>query len=135
MCTTVDKKTWNMKCISDARNQLFGIATLMIVFFHSSIIIPPSFGILAFIKEMGNLGVDVFLFLSAVGLYYSFSKSENIKEFYAKRMLRILPSLFIVSIIWFSMSGTSGLKSYFSNVFLISFFTQGSRYMWFLFCL
>ena len=72
---------YNLKNISNSRSFLFGIATLMILFFHSTIEIPGSnwfLKIIGFIKQFGNTGVDIFLFLSAVGLYFSLKKDSNV---------------------------------------------------------
>lgn len=125
------KRQWDLYSISAARNVLFGLSTLIILFFHSSILIPESLPVLNFIQETGNIGVDIFLFLSAVGLYFSFSKKECVADFYKRRMLRILPPLLLFTIIWFAFEGTVGLKAYLSNVFMLSFITQGTRIVWF----
>lgn len=125
------KRQWDLYSISAARNVLFGLSTLIILFFHSSILIPESLPVLNFIQETGNIGVDIFLFLSAVGLYFSFSKKECVADFYKRRMLRILPPLLLFTIIWFAFEGTGGLKAYLSNVFMLSFITQGTRIVWF----
>ena len=37
----------------------------------------------------GYLGVDIFLFLSGIGCYYSLSKNESISKWYKKRFVRI----------------------------------------------
>ena len=39
---------------------------------------------------IGSSGVDIFLLLSGLGLYYSFSKNNSIKDFYSKRLKRVL---------------------------------------------
>lgn len=39
----------------------------------------------------GNVGVDVFFFLSAYGLCFSLNKSDNIAQFYKKRIKRLFP--------------------------------------------
>lgn len=105
------KRQWDLYSISAARNVLFGLSTLIILFFHSSILIPESLPVLNFIQETGNIGVDIFLFLSAVGLYFSFSKKECVAIFTNGRMLRILPPLLLFTIIWFAFEGTRWIKS------------------------
>ena len=51
-------------------------------------------GILSF----GDIGVELFFLLSGIGLFYSLNKNGNIKSFYIKRVLRILPTYFVVVI-------------------------------------
>ena len=34
------------------------------------------------IFRRGNVGVDIFLLLSGIGLYYSYRKDDNIRRFY-----------------------------------------------------
>ena len=127
----MDNRKLDLYSISSTRNILFGFSTLIIMFFHSTIQIPDRLPVLHFMKETGNIGVDIFLFLSAVGLYFSFSKKECVSDFYKRRMLRVLPSLFLFNVIWFAFEGTAGIKAYLSNVFMTSFFTQGNRTVWF----
>lgn len=81
--------------ITKYRNELFGIATLMIVLCHSVSIVPfPNS--LSNIINYGTMGVNIFLFLSGIGLYYSLKNNGNIFEFYKKRFTRvIIPYLFI----------------------------------------
>lgn len=83
---------FNLKYISEYRTQMMGIAALMVVFCHA-----PVFGVslptvVAKIIALSGLGVDVFLFLSGVGCYYSLSKlaSRSVGSWYKRRLVRIL---------------------------------------------
>ena len=74
------KKKWSLYNISESRGILMGIATLIVAFFHcysyhfERIITNNSIAdFFNFLRKMGNIGVDIFLFLSAIGLYFSFS--------------------------------------------------------------
>ena len=125
---------YNLKNISNSRSFLFGIATLMILFFHSTIEIPSSnwfLKIIGFIKQFGNTGVDIFLFLSAVGLYFSLKKDSNVKNFYIKRIVRILPALLLVNLLWFAYKNDDGIKEYLLSVTGLSIFVTGDRTCWF----
>ena len=56
------------------RTQLMGVAALMILVCHaaaSHVLMPHWLGKL---MDLGNYGVDIFLMLSGLGLYYSLSK-------------------------------------------------------------
>lgn len=76
-----------------------GIAILWIMMYHMpylNSLVGPLMGSAILI---GFCGVDIFLFLSAFGIYYSLKKKHNLKFFFKKRMLRILPSYWLVLII------------------------------------
>ena len=75
--------------LTEYRNELFGIATLMIVLCHSVSIVPfpESLGHLI---SYGTMGVNIFLFLSGIGLYYSLKNNGDYLEFYKKRFVRVL---------------------------------------------
>ena len=94
---------YNLSDLSTYRTQMMGIATLMIIICHScaSKVIMPSF--LAYLFRFGNIGVDIFLFLSGIGLYYSLSKNnlsskEDYTSFYKRRFYRIYIPYLIVFI-------------------------------------
>lgn len=79
-----------------------GIAMLLVMLFHSTIsfdfmghlIIFKS--VINFIREQGNCGVDIFIFVSGIGMYFSCRKSQDIKKFYYNRFKRIVPTYFII---------------------------------------
>lgn len=77
--------------LSQYRTELFGLSALLIVFFHFHVwqIIPEY---TKYIFRFAFGGVDIFLFLSGIGLCYSIEKNSAIKSFYLKRFLRIYPS-------------------------------------------
>lgn len=134
----MEQGKYSFSNISKTRNIILGIATIWIMFFHSpTLYIENIFNsgiiknIIIFIRNLGNIGVDIFLILSAVGLYYSFSKDSNIKSFYKKRFVRILPAVIIVATIITSLIPGSGIKDFFERIFLISIFTNGNRDFWF----
>ncbi len=129
---------YSLSALSSTRDILFGIATIMIVLYHSYISFKnamPNYPVLAeiltLIKEHCNKGVDMFLFMSGIGLYYSMSNNPRLRDFYKKRATRILPAVFIVSFIWFAYDTPAGLEGYFNDVFFVSFFTKGIRNFWY----
>lgn len=75
-----------------------GIAAIGIVISHTNFINPsffPSF--LIFIRGLGYFGVDIFFFLSGMGLISGWvNKKYTIITFYKRRLLRILPSYWVV---------------------------------------
>ena len=87
--------------LSTFRTKLMGIAALMIIICHANayhVLLP---GILVSIFRWGNIGVDIFFFLSGIGLFYSFNKyslnsNDKFLTYYRRRFLRIFIPYFIV---------------------------------------
>lgn len=63
--------------LSRYRSPLMGVATIMIILCHavSSRVLMPS--MLSRVFIYGNIGVDIFMFLSVLGCFYSHSKTEG----------------------------------------------------------
>ena len=95
------KEKLNFGLFSKYRAELYGIATLMILIFHSQVtMVHP--GWFNAINIHLNYGVDVFLFLSGISLYFSFSKDNNFGSFMKKRAERtLLPYLIVGLFFWF----------------------------------
>lgn len=84
--------------VSKYRTELMGVATIWVFVYHKWESVFQNIKILNkieyFIVGNGGVGVDIFLFLSGMGLIFSYDKSHSILEFYYKRIKRILlPSL------------------------------------------
>ncbi|MCR5484907.1 MAG: hypothetical protein K6F09_04875 [Clostridiales bacterium] len=81
------KKCFDFSWISECRGALMGFAALWVVLFHSPELsfaflrFKPLFVGLDLIKGRGNAGVDIFLLLSGLGLYYSLEKTEALRNF------------------------------------------------------
>lgn len=81
--------------ISKYRAVLMGLAIILIMFCHMDIAQEHN-GVsatsLAKALHLFTVGVDIFLFLSGVGLYYSYTKGKQpYVKFEKKRLIRILP--------------------------------------------
>lgn len=87
--TTID---WG--CLSRHRGQLMGVSILFIVLFHIGL---PRTDAFFGLKRMGNVGVDLFFFLSGIGLWYAWCKRSETWHFYRRRLLRILPAWLVVA--------------------------------------
>ena len=95
-----DRGELNFSSLSLYRNAVYGVAAIWIVLFHGVILDKVEFSAsLSFFKdtlELGNIGVDIFLLLSGIGLYFSYSKKPRLGQFYYRRFVRIyLPYLLI----------------------------------------
>ena len=64
----------NYEMLSRYRAALMGLAMLFVMFFH----VPMAKGELMYgLVRLGNIGVDMFLFLSGIGLWFSWTKSVS----------------------------------------------------------
>ena len=71
-----------------------GFAILIVMLFHMGV--PRSSSWYGLVR-MGNLGVDIFLFLSGMGLWYSWSRNPKFRHFYFNRVIRIYPAWLIIA--------------------------------------
>lgn len=69
---------------SKQRQLVMGIAALMIYFAHAYAIVPVD-GVIAKLLSLGNLGVDIFLFASGFGMYYSLRNGGCLYGFVKRR--------------------------------------------------
>lgn len=100
---------WHIKNrLSQYRQSLMGFAILWVFMLHTGEIGNPLWDS---ISSWGWSGVDMFLFLSAIGLCYSLNKDGNlgIIAFYKRRAIRILPPWLL------------GLLSAYNNMFDIPY--------------
>lgn len=92
--------TW--KSVFKYRNLIYGLAAIWIVFFHIHEKYWLGIPVLSPIINMGNMGVDVFLLLSAIGLSYSIEKNDT-KTFYKNRLKRTFITYLLIAgpfIVW-----------------------------------
>lgn len=85
----------DLSVISRQRKALMGVAILLIMLYHSSVIF--EIPIFRHLFSNGDIGVELFAVLSGIGIYHSLSKNSII-VFYKKRIARIVPSFLLVSI-------------------------------------
>lgn len=78
------------KSVSKFRSELMGLACLWVMLHHNSFTWPESLDGLRRFSLYGNLGVDIFLLLSGVGLYYAWAKKPPLATFYARRFVRLM---------------------------------------------
>ena len=80
--------------ISRFRAEQMGAAMFFVILFHVALDRgDPFYGL----RRCGNVGVDIFLFLSGVGLWFSWVKTPDVRRFYRRRLLRIVPTWLVVS--------------------------------------
>lgn len=128
--------SWNI--LSKYRNELYGISILWIVLFHGVILkkveLSNELSVLTGILKHGNCGVEIFLFLSGISLYYSMKKEPNAKKFYVKRLKRIvIPLVLIEGTYWFynCVILKNDFLEFVKNITLYSFWFEGEKLVWF----
>ena len=91
--------------ISRFRGELMGAAMLFIILFHVAL---PREDAFFGLRRMGNVGVDMFLFLSGIGLWFSWMKNPSAKHFFIRRYLRIYPTWLIIACLFYIPSFQGG---------------------------
>lgn len=80
--------------ISRYRGELMGFAIIIVMLFHVN---TPRTDAFFGLRRMGNLGVDIFFFLSGVGLWFSWARQQSLRRFYMNRLVRIYPAWLIIA--------------------------------------
>ena len=125
------------------RSELFGLAILSIMIFHfhgldAWAIQGGALGAIAKVYGffISSIGVDVFLFLSGMGLFYSMNRDSNAAAFWKRRLTRILPTYVVCAGIgWFirdCILAPKGLTGFFWDFSMLSFWVDGDRGVWFI---
>lgn len=91
-------KDFQLAHISKYRGELMGFAILIIVLFHVGL---PREDLFFGLKRMGNIGVDIFFFLSGMGLWFSWLKQPVTKSFFVRRFLRIYPTWLVMASLYY----------------------------------
>ena len=95
----------NWNDLSRYRAPLMGFAMIIVMLFHVPLSRSDAFyGLM----RCGNNGVDMFLFLSGIGLWYSWTKPssessfwEKLRKFYFRRFLRLYPAWLIIASLYY----------------------------------
>ena len=85
---SAEEQRISLESISRFRSQLMGVAMLWVLLLHMDVDCPFPLNV---IKRLGNCGVDIFLFVSGIGMVYSLSKRTGLLAFYRRRARRIFP--------------------------------------------
>ncbi len=131
---------FKLDIVSKYRNPIYGVSIVWIMIFHAAGLdnVDYSFGheslnFLAEFINVGNIGVDIFLFLSGVCLYFSFHKNPDIYAFIKKRFARLyVPAIVIFIAYWTYQLVVSGdWGSYVLSLSLLAFWFGGDGVIWF----
>lgn len=123
------KLYFNNEDISTYRSELMGWAILWIMMLHFTFIqIKP----LGFVAQYGFAGVDVFMFVSGLGLFYSLNKDCRVLNFYKRRLLRIFPTYYIIGFFINLVVTHDSFGTYLLRYSTIGFWTGGIYADWFI---
>lgn len=116
-------------CLSKARGVLLGLATLIIAIVHAPYE-PAEGSFLLFLRFFGSGAVDIFLLLSGMGLWFSFSKNGNVLSFWKKRLLRLLPPLLPILLVC-AVFTADGAVDFLMKLSLVDLWVTGDRTFWY----
>lgn len=117
------------------RSSLMGFAALWILLFHEWLPVFTNYRLLSlgerFIKRIGFCGVDIFLFLSGIGMVYSLERSKSLYSFYLKRIKRILFPFIAIAIFRCCLEDWT-FSTFIKNISGINFYTESIlSFLWF----
>lgn len=137
----------NYNLLSKHRTKLMGFAILNILLLHfcqDAIVFNTKSKIIYRFSQiygrfLSSFGVDLFIIVSAIGIYYSWNKSKNIKNYFMKRITRVLIPYFLISIPYFLVINFVINNNTFiyllKDLFFISFFQSGNTIFWYIFAI
>ena len=125
--------TYEAKHYSRGRATVMGIATLLIAWFHSCV--TPTEGSLLWIqKQLSDIGVEMFLFASGVGVHFAWKKHQRYFPYIVSRLQRVLVPFFLVAIPWFGYHDIilgHSRRLFLKDVTMLTFWTEGRLTFWF----
>ncbi|MEE0265882.1 MAG: acyltransferase [Acutalibacteraceae bacterium] len=106
------------------RNAWLGCAMIWIFLFHAEV----NFGVAVLnkIKDIGYGGVDICLFASGIGCYYSLTSDSDAVNFLKRRLKRIMPTYFIFIVAWLAymfLCNDFGWRMAIGNLFAVQHLT------------
>ncbi len=120
---------FNLQDISAYRSELMGWSILWIMMLHFTFTqVAP----LGFVAQYGFAGVDVFMLVSGLGLFYSLEKDSNVMRFYKKRLLRIFPAYYLIGFIENLIATNDSIATFLFSHTTIGYWTGGEYADWFI---
>lgn len=133
------KRQFSYEYLSKYRNVLLGLQIILIIVFHftEDVHYQKEVWIIdLFYRYVRSSGVDMFLLLSGIGLYFSWKKKPEVRLFYKKRYTRILIPYFIVAVpAWLGLDiiyEFRGWEVFIQDILFVTFFTEGTKWFWYI---
>lgn len=121
---------WGM--ISTHRQEIMGIACLWVIFHHNTFVWPSALWLVRKVATYGNAGVDMFLFLSGISLFFAYQKKPKLGTFYKRRIVRlIIPYLLLVVPYWIWRDLFLQKGNFLLDVTMLSFPLKGVITTWY----
>ena len=116
------------------RKVWLGFAIVWIILYHLPFALP--IGVFDWVKNIGYGGVDICLFASGIGCYYSLSSNSDVGVFIKKRFNRVMPTYWIFIVFWLVYKfviGEFGWKMAIGNFFAVQYITgNGNEFNWYI---
>lgn len=135
---------FNLDMISRYRGELFGLSIIGIIIYHYFCRVKAQFDS-GFLFELADfydnvicsVGVECFLFLSGMGLFFSMTKDSNALHFYTKRLKRVLiPYAIWGGVFWIIrdlLFDKTSVARFLYDFSFLSFLTEGEKVIWYIF--
>lgn len=137
----LQKTQLNLGVLSDYRSACYGFCAVWIVLFHARLdgcdfafgtqglsVINSFFG-------LGNFGVDVFMFLSGISCYFSWSKKADAGVFLNKRLRRIVPAVLLICVpfwlFWFVSGKIHWTQLLYNATIVLPLLSDVSQSVWY----
>lgn len=108
----------NLSVYSKYRTQIMGLAAIMIIVCHIRGVDYSRVPYFEKIIWLGNYGVELFLFVSGIGMYYSLNHKESLVQWYKRRFLRIMVPFMLTTIILYPLRFVFGIHTSLSDFLL-----------------
>ena len=132
-------KNFTWKSVMNHRNLIYGFAAIWIMIYHIYLrYYWPSIPVVSQVIRIGNMGVDIFVFLSAIGLSFSIEKNTT-KEFYINRIKRVFVPFIMIALpfyIWDSIAlyglSAKAFVEFLLNITTVSFWCREGAPAWYM---
>ena len=136
------EKKLSFHLLSKYRGFLMGIQILTIIFYHFTgdcydQKVHMDGLIQFFYTYVRSSGVDIFLVLSGLGLYYAWKKKPVKVAFYKKRFFRLLTPYVLIGVpAWVLKDlivSDAGVVRFLKDITFVTFFENSTRWFWYIF--
>lgn len=123
------RMTLPLGALSRHRAALYGVAAILLMFFHAPIDLPASaLGRVArWLKDASVCAVELFVLLSPMGLYRSLKGGRGLASFYRRRLLRVVLPAFVVGAVFYG-ANSGGVVTYLLSLTFVSFWFGHSTF-------